>query len=80
MFCVVLVITCFPQEPPINGQFRNIAEDKYGSILAVDCKEGYFLVGNPTIQCGDIDQDGLGEWNGTLGFCRGKHYRDDLFK
>ena len=66
------MITCFSQASPFNGQLQGLSQTDYGSVLSVDCNEGYFLVGDETIQCGDPDEDGLGEWNGTLGFCKCK--------
>jgi len=69
-FCFVTVITCFNQEPPTNGQFQNTPQAIYGSVLSIECNEGYFLEGTPTIHCNDTDEDGLGEWNGTLGYCK----------
>ena len=73
------MITCLPQEPPEHGAFRNILTAEYGSVIEVDCDEGYFLSGDNGVECVDKDNDGDGEWDKTFPTCASKQLRLELF-
>lgn len=67
-----VAITCPIQNPPINGTFRSVPETGFGSVLTVECYEGYFVFGEDDIQCLDLNNDGNGEWNAPLPSCERK--------
>ena len=67
--CFFLVITCSPVEEIPNGRFQNTPDFKFGSVLSIDCDEGYFMYGKSKIECIDEDQNGIGEWNSKLPSC-----------
>ena len=68
------VVECPPiSSPPANGRFVNPPRTRYGSIVTLDCNEGYFLIGENNLQCDDEDRDGVGEWNNMIPNCRRKY-------
>ena len=67
------MIKCPLIDPPANGRFQYSPETRYGSILGVDCDEGYFLTGDNNVECVDKDNDGIGEWHKTLPTCTGSY-------
>ncbi|XP_078481037.1 sushi, von Willebrand factor type A, EGF and pentraxin domain-containing protein 1-like isoform X3 [Ciona intestinalis] len=62
-------ITCPTPTQPTNGRFVNTPELTYGSVVAVTCDVGYFLIGQSSRECGDVNDDGIGEWNGEFPTC-----------
>nr|XP_026695879.1 sushi, von Willebrand factor type A, EGF and pentraxin domain-containing protein 1-like isoform X5 [Ciona intestinalis] len=62
-------ITCPIPAQPTNGRFINTPEITYGSVAEVTCDVGYFLIGQPSGECGDVNGDGIGEWNGEFPTC-----------
>ena len=63
---------CLTPNSPENGIFKSLPVNVYGSILIVDCEEGYFLIGENQLQCLDDDNDGEGEWVPRVPTCRCK--------
>ena len=56
--------------PPNRGQFRSPLQTSFGSVITVECNEGYFLSGENNLQCVDEDNNGIGEWNKRLPVCQ----------
>jgi len=73
------VISCLELLPPPNGKFSALQSFEFGSTLTVACSEGYFLTGTPSVSCEDRNNDGNGEWNGTLAVCERKNNRCLIF-
>ena len=64
------MIACPLLDPPTNGNFTDASDTKFGSILTVECEEGFFLTGQNNLECVDDDNNGVGEWNTRLPSCR----------
>lgn len=69
-FLYVLGITCPELTSPPNGNITRSDEFNYGSLVAVQCNEGYHLEGERELLCQDEDGDGEGSWNASRASCR----------
>ena len=74
-----LAIICPPLDPPENGRFTSLLEQGYGSIVPIACDKGYFLIGESILQCVDINNDGIGDWNNSVPVCKRKHLKEWIF-
>nr|CAB3266737.1 sushi, von Willebrand factor type A, EGF and pentraxin domain-containing protein 1-like [Phallusia mammillata] len=63
------LIQCPSLAPPANGRFTQKLSTFYDSTVEIVCDEGFFLVGESRITCGDTNKDGVGEWSDELPQC-----------
>ena len=52
----------------MNGRME-AASFEYDAVIEFSCDDGYDLVGNETLHCGDID--GVGVWSSPKPVCKG---------
>ena len=66
-------ITCspllLPKKAVVNPRFYLPV---YGTVATFTCEQNYFLTGNSTLRCEDVNEDGKGEWSSDLPSCQRK--------
>ena len=58
---------CTTMPPNTDHMIMNVTSVNYNSTLTLSCNEGYELVGNSTMVCGEG-----GKWTGTKPHCESK--------
>ena len=67
VFYLVTKMPCTTLPPIAEHMIMNVTSVTFNSILTLSCSEGYELIGDSTMVCGED-----GEWNGTKPQCKGK--------